>query len=175
MNLEVLKYPIGRFQVPETVSADMVKRAIGSIQHFPIDLQEVVNNLTEETLERKYRPAGWSIRQLVHHLADSHMNAYMRFKLALTEEKPVIKPYKEDLWAKLADSKLGIDNSVQILVGIHEKWVFLMQDMSEGQWSRSFFHPEQNKFIPLNVNVLLYDWHGRHHLAHISQAKEIEN
>ncbi|MBD3627295.1 YfiT family bacillithiol transferase [Cyclobacterium sp.] len=175
MNLEVLKYPLGRFQVPETVATDIVKQAIQRIEHFPKELQTAASNLPEEMLESKYRPAGWSIRQLVHHLADSHMNAYMRFKLALTEEKPVIKPYKEDLWAKLADSKLGIENSVQILVGIHEKWVFLMQNMSEGEWNRCFFHPEQSKFIPLNVSALLYAWHGKHHLAHISQAKKVED
>lgn len=139
MNLEVLKYPIGRFQLPETVTPENVENARLGIQHFPKDLQEMVNNLGNEMLERKYRPAGWTIRQLVHHLADSHMNAYIRFKLALTEENPVIKPYKENLWADLTDSKLGIEKSVQIVTGIHERWDGLMQTMSQAQWNRCFF------------------------------------
>jgi len=175
MNLEVLKYPIGRFQVPEILATDRVKQAIQDIERFPKELQVVVSNSPEEILDRKYRPAGWTIRQLVHHLADSHMNAFIRFKLALTEENPVIKPYKESLWADLADSKLGIENSVQILAGIHEKWVCLLHNMSQEQWKRSFFHPEQSKFIPLNVSALLYEWHGKHHLAHINQAKKVED
>ncbi len=175
MNLEVLKYPLGRFQLPDLLTTEKVEQAILGIQYFPEELQKVVNNLGDEMLERKYRPAGWTIRQVVHHLADSHMNAYMRFKLALTEENPVIKPYKENLWADLADSKLGMHGSVNILTGIHERWAYLMVNMTEAQWNRSFFHPEQDKFIPLKASVCLYDWHGRHHLAHIYQAKRIEN
>ncbi|MDN3690055.1 YfiT family bacillithiol transferase [Cyclobacterium jeungdonense] len=175
MNLEVLKYPIGRFQLPELVTAETVDQAILAIKRLPENLKEVLCNLSDEMLERKYRPGGWTIRQVVHHLADSHMNAYMRFKLALTEENPVIKPYKENLWADLADSKLGLDGSVNILTGVHERWGYLMLNMTEGQWNRRFFHPERDKSISLQSNALLYHWHGNHHLAHIHQAITLEN
>lgn len=175
MNLEVLKYPIGRFQLPERITAEKVEQAIVAIKRFPEDTKEVLSNASGEMLERKYRPGGWTIRQVVHHLADSHMNAFVRFKLALTEENPVIKPYKENLWADLADSKLGMNGSVNILTGIHERWSYLMLNMTEAQWNRRFFHPEQDKSIPLIASVCLYDWHGRHHLAHIRQAKLVEN
>ncbi|WP_154856838.1 YfiT family bacillithiol transferase [Cyclobacterium xiamenense] len=171
MQNERLMYPIGRFQQPKSISLEALSSAILGIQRFPEAVADLLTDLPEERLDSRYRPGGWTIRQLVHHLADSHMNAYMRFKLALTEETPVIKPYKENHWAALADSKLGIDVSVQLLAGIHERWCFLMQNMDESQWIRRFFHPEQKQSIALNVSALAYDWHGRHHLAHIRLAK----
>ncbi|WP_375582390.1 YfiT family bacillithiol transferase [Cyclobacterium xiamenense] len=169
---ESLMYPIGRFRFPESKSNACVKEAILGMQRFPVALLELPTGLSDQKLKTTYRPGGWSIRQPVYHLADSHTNAFIRFKLAVIEKKaPMIKPYKENDWAELADSKLQIDASVQLFGGIHKCWCYLMENRNAPQWLRSFFHPEQKQSIARNASALARDWHGKHHLAHIRLVK----
>lgn len=176
MNLEQLKYPIGQFQCPETISTTVLSSWISDIQQFPNQIMEVVDKLSIEELKLNYRPKGWNIKQVIHHCADSHSNAFIRFKLALTEENPNIKPYKEDLWAELIDGNDDdISHSLLILKGLHHKWILLLHNLNENQWKRTYFHPESKKVYVLKEVAGLYAWHCKHHLAHIKQAKEYKN
>ncbi len=170
--LEPLKYPIGRFTMPQSVSEPEIIDAIHKIAGLPLRMLEAVRQIPSEGLDTPYRPGGWTIRQVVHHIADSHMNGYIRFKLALTEEHPTIKPYKEASWAKLADSELSPEISLVTLGGIHKRWVTLMEHMQPEDWNRTFVHPEHNRTQTLRQTVMLYAWHGEHHLAHIFLGKE---
>ena len=170
--LEHLQYPIGRFTLPQTVSEAEILDAIHKISGLPLRMLEAVRQIPPEGLENPYRPGGWTIRQVVHHVADSHMNAYIRFKLALTEDKPVIKPYKEAAWAKLHDSELGPEISLVTLGGIHKRWVTIVAHVQPEDWDRPFVHPEYNRTQTLRQTVMLYAWHGEHHLAHIFLGKE---
>ena len=173
MSLEKLKYPIGKFQVPETITPALINECITVIENFPVQLKQEVVPLTNEQLDTKYRPDGWTIRQVVNHCADSHMNSLMRFKLALTEEKPLIRPYFEDRWAELADSKtMRINAALQMLEGIHERWTVLLKSLSNEQLKRSFVHPEHGKESTLEETICMYAWHCRHHLAHITGLKK---
>ncbi len=172
MNLEQLKYPIGKFKKPNIITRDILQDWIANIAMFPKLLSEVVANLSEVQLDTPYRPEGWTIRQVVHHCADSHMNSLIRLKLTLTEEKPTIKPYYEDRWAELVDSKnMSILPSLKMLEGIHERWIRLLMELSEEQLSREFVHPEHGKSFRIDENIGIYSWHCNHHLAHIKQAK----
>ena len=168
---EQLKYPIGKFEKPETITTELLSQWVAEIAAFPAQLKAEVTHLNEEQLDNTYRSQGWTIRQLVHHCADSHMNSFIRFKLALTEEQPTIKPYREQRWAELADGKMPIDASLMLLEGLHARWVALLHSLSDEELSRTYFHPDQGQDIPLNVTIGLYAWHGRHHLAHIRKAK----
>jgi hypothetical protein len=171
MNLETLKFPIGRFQKPSLINDSEIENWIADIVSFPIKLQAEVSNLTEEQLLLTYRPEGWNIRQIVHHCADSHMNSFIRFKLALTEVVPTIKPYFEDRWAELADySKTSVESSLKIIEGLHQRWVVLLEDLSKEQLKRSFIHPEHGMTFSLDEIIALYAWHCNHHLAHIKIA-----
>ncbi|KGR75623.1 YfiT family bacillithiol transferase [Ureibacillus sinduriensis] len=163
------RYPIGQFTCGETISLEDIQRWIEEIKTFPKELREVVEGLGEEMLENTYREGGWTIRQLVHHIADSHLNSYIRFKLALTETNPTIKPYAEDKWAELPDSSLPIEISLNIIQSLHERWAFLLANLTVAQHKRNFIHPDSGD-IPLEMNVGLYAWHGNHHLAHIRNA-----
>lgn len=166
--MENLKFPIGQFRVPYSYSAALTTQSIDSIEAFPILLKSEVQHLSTKKLNTTYRPGGWTIRQVVHHCADSHMNSYMRFKLALTEDNPTIKPYFEHLWADLVDGKnMPVEPSLKIIEGLHEKWAKLLRNLSKEELLKTFIHPEQDKEISLRENIAFYAWHCRHHLAHI--------
>lgn len=167
IDIELLKYPIGKFQKPEHVLEKHLKEAILYLRAFPTYLDETINDFSEEQLSTPYRPGGWTVRQLVHHLSDSHMNALMRFKLALTEETPTIKPYDEAALAKLTDYSLPVSVSVPLIRGIHEKWAIILEAMTGDDFERTYFHPESQAFVPLSEATLMYQWHSMHHLAHI--------
>lgn len=170
--LELLKYPIGRFKKPEAFTPEFLESAISIINLFPEKLRKVTENLTETQLDTPYRENGWTIRQVVHHCADSHINSITRFKLALTEDKPTIRPYFEDRFAELIDSKkLPIESSLQMLEGTHKRWVALLKSLSEEDLQKTFIHPEHNKEFSLNINTAIYAWHCEHHLAHITSLK----
>lgn len=171
MTLENLKFPIGHFEMPVEVTSDILNNWIAEIQQLPNELIHVVQNLSKKELKLIYRPNGWNIKQVIHHLSDSHSNALIRFKLALTEENPTIKPYEENLWAELVD---GMDDDISysllILKGLHHKWHLLLVSMDDNLWERTYFHPESKKSVALKEMIGLYAWHGNHHLAHIKQA-----
>jgi uncharacterized damage-inducible protein DinB len=175
-DLETLRYPIGKF-VRGTKAATPERRAACAavLEDFPARLHHGTRDLSDAQLDTPYRPGGWTIRQLVHHLADSHGQALHRFKLALTEPTPTIKPYKEALWAEQADARtLPIGPSLQIVAGTHARWVALVRNMSPEDFQRAFFHPEQNRAIELDEVLELYVWHAAHHLAHITELKKRE-
>lgn len=166
--LEHKKYPIGKFQQPEKVTDVDIDKHIKVIKDFPAKLKNLVENLNDDQLDIQYREGGWKIRQLIHHLADSHMNSFMRFKLALTEDNPTIKPYDEAKWAELQDSfSMDIKSSLQILKGLHKRWVYEMKSLTNKEYEHTFFHPEQNRKISLKESLAFYSWHCDHHFAHI--------
>ncbi len=171
MTDETLRYPIGKFKVPDTYTNENITQWKSDIKELPSLLRQAVTGLTDNQLETPYRPGGWTIRQVVHHIADSHTNSIIRFKWAMTEDNPTIKAYHEDLWAKLADYKLPIEPSLIMLEGIHARLTALFESFTEDDWNRTFIHPETGATISLKRNLGLYSWHGRHHLAHIAQAK----
>lgn len=170
-DLEKLRFPIGVFQKPDSITQNHLKNWIETIENFPTEIKKLTENLSVEQLNWIYRPQGWSIKQVVHHCADSHMNSLVRFKLALTEEIPTIKPYEEQLWAELAD---GISNSIspslQIIEGVHARWVLLLKSFGEKELKRQFIHPANAKILQLDETIGTYAWHCNHHLAHIKQA-----
>lgn len=166
-DIEFLKYPIGKFQLPESRDSAAVKDAIDTIRNFPQLIFTAVSPLSIQELDTPYRPGGWTVRQLIHHCADSHMNAYIRFKLALTEENPVIKPYDEAAWANLPDASLPLESSLQIIKAVHLKWTALLEAMKPEDFERTFYHPEKKKAQTLAEVTLLYSWHSQHHLAHV--------
>ncbi|MNJ93003.1 putative metal-dependent hydrolase YfiT [compost metagenome] len=170
-DIENLKFPIGKFNTPNVITNEHIKSWIEVIKSFPERLLSATEDLNEVQLEKQYKPDGWTIRQVVHHCADSHLNSFTRFKLALTEDKPVIKPYAEDLWAELPDAKLPIASSIKILEGIHERWTALLESLTEADLERQFIHPENNELISLKQNIGIYAWHCNHHLAHVLIAK----
>ncbi|MEO3945441.1 YfiT family bacillithiol transferase [Gorillibacterium sp. CAU 1737] len=168
-----LRYPIGTFEWRGEVTVEQRKLWIQDIEVLPSLLAAEVNGLTDEQLDTPYREGGWTIRQVVHHLADSHLNSFARFKLALTEDNPTIRPYEEALWAEGADARLlPPDVSLRLLAALHERWAFLLQSLSDEEFSRTFYHPESGAVTRLDVNTGIYSWHGRHHLAHIRGLKE---
>jgi uncharacterized damage-inducible protein DinB len=166
-----LRYPIGMFQKPESVSSEQRAEFIGQIAALPQQLREAVAGLSRKQLDAPYRPGGWTVRQVVHHLPDSHINSYVRFKLALTEDEPAIKTYQEDRWAELAEARSSpIEVSLALLESLHERWVLMLRAMSDTQFARTFRHPEMG-VVPLDGNVALYAWHGRHHVAQIASLR----
>ncbi|WP_333854271.1 YfiT family bacillithiol transferase [Epilithonimonas sp.] len=173
MNLEELKYPVGKFIKPEFVNKEIIDYAISEIENFPSLVKIEIENLNEQDLRLRYRPEGWTISQVVHHCADSHINSYMRFKLALTENVPTIKPYYESLWAELRDNNLSPLVSLQLLEALHTRWVYLLKTLTEDDLNKEFIHPEKSERISLKENILIYSWHCQHHLAHIKQAKDL--
>jgi uncharacterized damage-inducible protein DinB len=161
-----LQYPIGRFTFPESTTAEQRQTWIQEIARAPQELRAAVAGLSQEQLDTPYRPGGWTVRQVAHHVPDSHMNAFIRFKLALTEDQPTIKPYDEARWAVLADAALPIDPSLDLLAALHIRWVRLLQTMSELDYQRTFVHPESGVWR-LDQCLAQYAWHGRHHTGHI--------
>jgi len=168
--IEQLKYPIGKFVPKENYNPQILQQLIDDIANFPSLLYKITENISDNQLDTPYRPEGWTIRQLIHHCSDSHINAYVRLKLALTEENPNIKPYFEDRWADLIDSKLPIESSLKILESIHYKWVVLFQNMQSLDWEKSYHNPESKKTFKLNQYLDLYAWHCRHHYMHIQNG-----
>lgn len=165
--MEKLQYPVGRFVYPETVSVEETESAMRAIQSFAEKLCPHVEALSVIKLDAPYRPGGWTRRQVVHHLADSHMNAFIRFKLTLTENGPTIKPYRESEWAKGPDYRLAPDVSLDILRLVHQRWSVLMESMTGPDWDRHYIHPEYGKVYSLRQAAKLYAWHGEHHLNHV--------
>ena len=173
MTIEQLKYPIGKFEKIETITKDILEKWISDIETFPTRLKEEVYHLTDQQLDTQYRPKGWTIRQVVHHCADSHINSFTRLKLSLTEDNPTIKPYMEECWAELTDNKtLPVGSSIKILEGIHERWVTILRSLTSEEFKRTFIHPEQGKKIRIDENIGFYAWHCNHHLAHITTLKK---
>lgn len=176
MTIEQLKYPIGKFEKTTTITNDTLSKWISDIASFPQRIKNEVRGLTDEQLDTPYRPDGWTIRQVVHHCADSHMNSLIRLKLALTEDQPTVKPYYEERWAELADSKnMSIEPSLKIIEGIHQKWALLLTNLTENEFGKMFIHPEHGNTVRIDENVGLYAWHCNHHLAHITEAKKRNN
>ncbi|AWG22611.1 metal-dependent hydrolase [Flavobacterium faecale] len=172
MDIEKQKFPIGSFVKPEIINAEQLSIWIESIASFPDRLKAEVQDLSNEQLDTPYRENGWTIRQVVHHCADSHLNSFARFKLALTEDKPFIKPYFEDRWAEMVDSKnFPIASSIKILEGIHLRWTAILKNLSATDLTRTFVHPEHGKSFSLDENIGVYAWHCDHHLAHITTLK----
>ncbi|GAA0190112.1 bacillithiol transferase BstA [Fulvivirga kasyanovii] len=172
--LESLKYPIGKFQWPVNTSPDQVKDWIEQIEALPARLRQLVSNLSSDQLDTPYRPEGWTVRQVVHHIPDSHVNGYVRFKWALTEDRPVIKVYEEQHWAELPDSKSApVEHSLLLLEALHAKWTYLLKGLSVEDFGREYIHPETGRSIPLAAGTALYAWHGEHHYMHIKQLLEV--
>lgn len=172
-SIEQLKFPIGQFIKPEEIEPQHITDWIRDITLFPVQLKELVEQLTSKQLHYKYRPDGWTIKQVVHHCADSHMNSFIRFKLTLTEETPTIKPYFEDKWAELPDTLSSpIEDSIKILEGLHSRWVTLLKSFTLHDWTKEFIHPEHGKKVSIGENIGIYAWHCNHHMAHIRLALE---
>ena len=167
-----LRYPIGRFAYAGDGTDEQRRAFINRIDNAPARMRAAVEGLTPEQIDTPYRPGGWTVRQLVHHVSDSHMNAFTRFKLALTEDIPTIKPYLEARWAELADAKAPIVPSLDLLEALHKRWVVLLRSLAPTDWQREFLHPEHNKTMSLDQTLALYSWHGRHHVAHITALRE---
>jgi hypothetical protein len=166
-----LRYPIGPFQKPDTISAADRAEWLDQLAELPALLRSAVTALPEGGLDRPYREGGWTARQVVHHVADSHLNSYVRFRLALTEDRPVIRPYDEAAWAVLADAATApVDLSLSLLGALHLRWVTLLRSLDEEQWQRRLVHPVSGEF-DLATMLALYAWHGRHHLAHIRSIR----
>ena len=171
--LEQLRYPIGKFTLPKPVTTAHFHEWIKVLEDFPKQLTKLVISLTDEQLNTPYRPDGWTIRQVVHHLADSHHNSYTRFKWALTEIKPVIKPYYEERWAELHDSKSApILLSLNALTALHAKWVYFLKGLSPNELQHTFIHPDGNEEVSVIDNIGIYAWHCVHHFAHIHNLKK---
>jgi len=166
--LEDLRYPIGRFQRPEPTMIEERLSAVATLAELPTMLRNAVDPLAGPRLDTPYREGGWTVRQLVHHIADSHMNAYTRVRLALTEDAPTICTYDENAWAQLEDSKAPIEWSLSLIESLHARWVMMLQPLTAAQWQRAFLHPE-NGPITVELATLLYAWHSRHHVAHITR------
>ncbi|HXG91121.1 MAG TPA: bacillithiol transferase BstA [Blastocatellia bacterium] len=168
-----LRYPIGQFNLEDDLLTNQQREQfIVQIVETPARLREAVRGLTDEQLDTPYRPGGWTVRQVVHHVPDSHLNSYIRFKLALTEDEPTIKPYDEAQWAALVDSeRTPIETSLALLEALHERWVVLLRSLAPADFERRFRHPERG-IVSLNNNLALYAWHGRHHVAHITSLRE---
>jgi hypothetical protein len=174
--LENLKFPIGKFQKPEKLTKEIIESFIQDIESFPSRLKKEVATLNNDQLDTPYRPQGWTIRQVVHHCADSHMNSIIRFKLALTEDKPTIKPYYEERWAELTDSKiLPVEPSLKLLEGLHTRWTVLLKSLKEEDFQKTFIHPEHGREFRIDENIGVYAWHCNHHLAHITTLKKTKN
>ena len=168
-----LRLPIGEFEKPNIITEDTIKRWIDELENIPQQLQEAIVGLSLEQLDTPYRPGGWTIRQVVHHLTDGNINAYIRFKLALTEEEPTIKPYYEDRWADWIDSPFS-GYFPSLLHGLHKRWLFLLRSLKLENFQRKFIHPEGGT-TKLDVALGIFVWHGKHHIAHITSLRKRKN
>ncbi len=169
---EELRFPIGEFDKNIEVTPELKEKFLNDIADLPKLVRKSVEGLSDEQLDTLYRPEGWTVRQVVHHIPESHWNSYIRFKLALTEDSPTIKPYYEDRWAELGDNKMPIENSLNILESLHNRWIVLLNSMSDEDFERTLIHPESGEWT-LAKMCGLYAWHGKHHTAHITKLREI--
>ena len=169
---EELRYPIGKYE-PKPFSEEQKEEWLADIKFLPNILENTLSNLDEQQIHTPYREGGWTVHQLVHHIADSHMNAYCRFKLGYTEENPTIRPYEEKAWATTADVQmLPINISLTLLHALHQRWSTFLESLTNADWQRTVVHPEHGKQFTLWHLVGMYSWHGRHHTAHITSLKE---
>jgi hypothetical protein len=166
------RYPIGRFSFSGSLDEGQRREQIAAVAAAPAALRAAVAGLTEAQLDTPYRPGGWTVRQVVHHVPDSHLNAYIRFKLALTETEPTIKPYDEARWAELADTREPPELSLRLLEVLHQRWLVLLRAMGAADFARTFRHPEHERALSLDEVIALYAWHGRHHVAHITALRQ---
>lgn len=166
-----LRYPIGAFQFDGELTSELMGEWIGDIEELPQLLRAAVNNLTDEQLDTPYRPEGWTVRQVVHHLADSHMNVYIRFKWAITEENPLIKAYDEQRWAELADNHMPLESSLALIESLHIRWAYFLRQLTVEELEKTFIHPESGEQV-IGRTIGNYAWHGKHHLAHITVLME---
>lgn len=173
---ETLSYPIGRYEAPERYNPEMQSAWIESIESLPARLAGAVIGLDEQQIDTSYRPGGWTVRQVVHHIADSHMNAYIRHKLSLTEDSPVVKPYDENNWGILPDAiSTPVEVSVSLITALHHRWTQLFINMHPEDWNRTYFHPEHERYVPLWELADIYAWHGMHHVAQIKHLRVRNN
>jgi hypothetical protein len=168
-----LRYPIGEFNPPAAIRPEIRADAIGAIAALPARMRDAVRGLSESQLDTPYRPGGWTVRQVVHHVPDSHLNAYVRVKLALTEDNPTIKPYDQDAFATLPDQRLPVEISLSLLDALHARWMAVWKAMTPEQFTRPLYHPEIGA-ITVDYLLQLYGWHSRHHVAHITRLRERE-
>ncbi|MBA3334625.1 MAG: putative metal-dependent hydrolase [Acidobacteria bacterium] len=171
---EDLRFPIGKFDKSIEITAKIRQQLTQIIAELPEKINSATKSLSDAQLDTPYRPGGWTVRQTVHHIADSHLNSFLRFKLALTEDVPTIRPYFEDRWAELADSRMPIDVSIKIIEGIHARWTNLLESMSEKDFNKQLNHPDSGVWT-LERMLALYGWHSRHHTAHITNLLEKNN
>lgn len=172
MSATDLRFPTGRFAPPSQYTPELRARAIDTIAATPAAMRAAVRGLSDEQLDTPYRPDGWTVRQVVHHVPDSHMNAFIRLKLALTEDRPTIKPYDEAKWATLEDAQsTPVETSLSLLEAIHDRWVRILRSVGDDEFHRTYIHPETGEH-DLNYLVALYEWHGPHHVAHITRLRE---
>ncbi len=167
MSDEKLQYPIGKFSPQESYTTEEIAALIHSIENVSVKIEEAYKMLSPKQLDTPYRPGGWTARQVLHHIPDSHMNAYIRIKWSLTEDTPVIKAYNEKVWAETSETKLDPALSVALLKSLHAKWVTLLRSLSKEDLQKSFVHPETKKNVRLDRSIALYAWHGEHHLGHL--------
>jgi hypothetical protein len=168
------RYPVGRFHPPGAIGASDRARYIEAIEACPLYLLRAIEGLSAVQLDTPYREGGWTVRQVVHHLPDSHMNAYVRFKLALTENEPVVKPYDEAAWASLNDvADTPVETSLTLLESLHKRWTILMRGLCEAGWKREYMHPETGKTMALDMVAAMYAWHSAHHVAHITELRNL--
>jgi hypothetical protein len=165
------RFPIGKFSYSGPLTAEQKAQHLDNIEQAPANLRAAVRGLSDAQLDTPYRDGGWTVRQVVHHVPDSHLNSYVRFKLALTEEGPTIKPYMEDRWAEMSDSRQPIENSLVMLESLHRRWMIILRNLTDSDWQRTFSHPELGP-MTLEKNLALYSWHGKHHVAHIASLRE---
>ena len=168
------RFPVGQFMPPEQVSVDERVYAIATLAELPSQLRNAVDDLDQEQLDTPYRDGGWTVRQVVHHVADSHTNAVIRVRMALTEEWPTIFAYDEKAWAKLHDYAGPVEWSLELIESLHARWVMLLQSLSDEQWQRGFKHPVMGP-MTVETSTLLYAWHSRHHVAHITHLRARED
>jgi len=169
-----LAYPVGKCEYPQAVTREMRGRYIEDLAALPTRVREAVRGFSDAQLDTPYRPGGWTVRQVVHHLADSHMNGFIRFRLALTEEEPVIKPYDEKKWAELKDAAEPAEVSLQLIDALHRRWVVLLRSLSDGDFARRLSHPELG-VMRIDTYLASYGWHCRHHVAHITGLRDRMN
>lgn len=168
---EDLRYPIGDFNADVEITPELRQSYIETIEDLPENIIKAIEGLNEEQIDTRYRPEGWTVRQVIHHVADSHLNSFCRFKLALTEDHPTIRPYYEDRWATLPDSKMPVDVSLKIIEGIHQRWAEILISMTDDDFRRELIHPESGNWT-LEKMLGLYDWHSKHHTAHITSLRQ---
>lgn len=171
-HLDQLRYPIGNFAYGSMFTPGQTREHIASIAIMPHNLTELVGKWGDDRLDTPYRPGGWTVRQVVHHVVDSHVNAYVRTKLLLTEDNPTIKPYEQDAWANLPDYQLDAAPSLVILSNLHQRWVTVLESLPEANFSRTYYHPEQQRPVPLSEVVGMYAWHGEHHYQQVYRLAE---